>query len=150
MVATTQIEAKLAFEPPKTPEFGSSGGSGSVARESTKPDFTRDSASNPAPAPVSGGNEAFSIDLSASAQQVAANNSGSNSSAQQPSTGSSALQSTVEASATAEIGTNAGASASPANDTNQVASFENERSGNDTSNQTEAGRTLGQVIDTFA
>ena len=149
MVATTQIEAKLAFEPPKTPEFGSSGGSGSVARESTKPDFTRDSASNPAPAPVSGGNEAFSIDLSADAQQVAANDSG-NSSAQQPSTGSSALQSTVESSATAEVGSNAGASAAPANDTNQVASFENERSGNDTSNQTEAGRTLGQVIDTFA
>ena len=43
--------------------------------------------------------------------------------------------------------------AEPANDppeTNQVTSFEQERTGNDTRNETEAGRTLGQVIDAFA
>ena len=34
--------------------------------------------------------------------------------------------------------------------TNQVTSFESERTGNDTNDKTEAGRTLGQVIDTFA
>ena len=35
-------------------------------------------------------------------------------------------------------------------DTNQVTSFAQERTGNDTRNETEAGRTLGQVIDAFA
>jgi len=152
MVATTQIEAKLAFEPPKTPEYGTSGDSGSVARESTKPDFIRGSENSAAPGPVSGGDEAFSIDLSAQAQQVAANDPGSaaQSGTQSSAPDASALSSTVETSATAEIGSNTGASSAPANDTNQIASIENERSGNDTSNTTEAGRTLGQVIDTFA
>lgn len=35
-------------------------------------------------------------------------------------------------------------------DTNQVTSFAQERTGNDTRSETEAGRTLGQVIDAFA
>ena len=34
--------------------------------------------------------------------------------------------------------------------TNQVTSFQSERAGNDTRSTTEAGRTLGQVVDTFA
>lgn len=150
MVATTQIEAKLAFEPPKTPEFGTSGGSGSVARESTKPDFIRGSENSAAPAPVSGGDEAFSVDLSEQAQQVAANDPGTAAQSSGPSSApnASALDSTVETSATAGVGSSAGAESG--RNTNQVASIENEQSGNDTSNRTEAGRTLGQVIDTFA
>lgn len=151
MVATTQIEAKLAFEAPKTPGDVSSGGGGSVARETNKPDLLSN-ASNTAPqSRASGADEAVSVEISEEAQQIAANDPGTATSNQSQQAGApQGLDGTVETSATAQTGSPADSSFDGNDRTNQVTSFEGERTGNDTSNNTEAGRTLGQVIDTFA
>lgn len=151
MVATTQIEAKLAFEPPKTPGDVSSGGGGSVARDSNKPDLLS-GASNTAPRrQASDADEAVSVEISEEAQRVAANDPGSATGNQTQQAGApQGLEALVKTSATAQTGTPADSSFDGDDRTNQVASFEDERTGNDTRNDTEAGRTLGQVIDTFA
>jgi hypothetical protein len=141
MVEAAQIEQRLAFEP-RTAPVQPGGEGGSVARESNKPDLT---STQGAPESSSGSsNAAYSVEISNEAQQVAANDSDRGS---QPTRQD--LNASVETSSTAPIGSNAGAS-NDASETNQVTSFEGERTGNDTSNETEAGRTLGQVIDTFA
>jgi len=150
MVATTQIEAKLAFEPPKTPGDVTSGSGGTVARESTKPDLLSSASSTAPQSQVSGGDEAVSVEISAEAQRVAANDPGNAASNETHRGAPQDLDATIETSATAQTGTPADASFDGNDRTNQVTSFENERTGNDTRNNTEAGRTLGQVIDTFA
>jgi hypothetical protein len=157
MVATTQIEAKLAFEPNSTPGDvtygnGTSGGN-SVPRESNRPDFIGNSANDSGAAPASRGDEAFQIDLSEAAQQIGPTETGdaARDRPQLSTTNTQPLEATIESSGTAVIGGTADPTADIAADaSNQVASIGNEQAGNDTSNRTEAGRTLGQVIDTFA
>jgi len=151
MVATSQIESRLAFEPQTTPVDPSSRGGDSVARESNKPDLV----SGSAPRATTGGREpADSVEISNEAQRIAANDPGTASRTRAPQdnrdTASQGLNSTVETSAIADTGSSVGETPDRAASTNQVTSFESERTGNDTRNETEAGRTLGQVIDTFA
>ena len=147
MVEAAQLEQRLTFET-RTPPVEQPGQQdvNSVARDSNRPDFIRggdDSASDTS-------NPADSVEISPEAQRIAANDSENTAqnTAQNDSQETQSRQdlaSPVETSATAEIGsTNAGGG------TNQVTSFTDERTGNDTQNDTEAGRTLGQVIDTFA
>lgn len=138
MVEAAQIEQRLAFEP-RTARVEPVGRNESVARESNKPDFfggptARQGATDEREA-------AYSVEISSEAQQLAASGPGART---QPARQD--LDATVETSATASIGSNAGDDT----ETNQVTSFVGERTGNDTRNETEAGRTLGQVIDTFA
>jgi|GEM_PF-5413832 len=56
----------------------------------------------------------------------------------------------TEAQAGAVSGTSNAALAADARTTNQVETTETQQAGNDNESQTEAGRTLGQVIDVFA
>lgn len=140
MVEAAQIEQRLAFEP-RTAPVEPADRNGGAARESNKPDFL---GRRTAPQETTEGRDtADSVEISDEARQIAANDPGNRT--EEP---RQDLNSTVETSATSSIGSNAGASDGA--ETNQVTSFESERTGNDTRNETEAGRTLGQVIDTFA
>jgi len=153
MVEATQIEQRLAFEP-RTAPVDPAGQDGSrVARESNKPDLGGGASVER----TNGGDEpAYSVEISSEAQHVAANDSGNTprtdttQAGTQPSSGPEDLTASVETSATSDIGSTVGETRDDGSTTNQVTSFEGERTGNDTHNRTEAGRTLGQVIDTFA
>lgn len=152
MVATTQIEAKLAFEPNTASGDLSSGGAGGAARESNKPDFIRNSANDSGAAPASSGDEAVRVELSPEARQIATSENGDAARDRpvQSTTSTDPLQAKIDSDATTVLGGVVDPTSDVADVSNQVASTENEQAGNDTSNRTEAGRTLGQVIDTFA
>jgi len=144
MVASPQIEQRLAFETRTAPVDPAAQGGTDAARTGNQPDFGGGATSSQ---PANGNESAFSVDISAEAQRITAGDTvrtdGPQTDAAEPGTGQD-LDATVETSATA------GEAPDDAGTTNQVTSFEGERTGNDTRNDTEAGRTLGQVIDTFA
>ncbi len=153
MVASTQIEQRLAFEPRTAPVDPVGQDGNSVARESNKPDF---SGGTSAPRTNGGDGPAYSVEISDAAQHVAANDLGNASRTETTQEGAQQtsdrqdLNATVETSATSGVGSTVSETRDDGSTTNQVTSFEGERTGNDTQNETEAGRTLGQVIDTFA
>jgi hypothetical protein len=149
MVATAQIETRLAYES-QTPSFEpASGGTSGVARQSNKPDFLGGSSKTGQTESARGSDAAYSVEISDEAQRVAASEQAN--APKQTSAEPQGLDATVETSATADRGSVAGAAPEDGgSETNQVTSFQSERTGNDTRNETEAGRTLGQVIDTFA
>jgi hypothetical protein len=141
MTDVSQVETNVSFEP-RTPPVNPSDGN--------RP--------NRAPEPSSGGREdaAFSVDISSEAQQLS-----SGSEPAQPAPGgqggssdsfgfqagsSSGFDTSFETSATDGIDQADGSGSN----TNQVTSFESERTGNGPRNTSEATRTLGQVVDTFA
>jgi hypothetical protein len=139
MTDVSQVETNVSFEP-RTPPVNPSDGN--------RP--------NRAPEPSSGEREdaAFSVDLSSEAQQLSASSEPA-----QPTPGgqggsnegfgpdsSSGFDTSIETSATDGIDPSNGSGSN----TNQVTSFEGERTGNGSRNTSEANRTLGQVVDTFA
>jgi hypothetical protein len=153
MVASTQIEHRLTFEARTAPVDPAGQDGNSVALESNKPDL---GGGTSAQRTNGGGEPAYSVDISDEAQHVAANDSASASRTDTTQAGTQQtsaredLNATVETSATLGVGSTVGETRDDGSTTNQVTSFEGERTGNDTQNRTEAGRTLGQVIDTFA
>jgi hypothetical protein len=153
MVEATQIEQRLAFEPRTAPVDPAGQDRNSVARESNKPDLSGGASVQR----TNGGDgPAYSVEISDEAQHVAANDSGNTSRTDttqdrtQQTSAREDLNATVETSGTSGAGSTVGETRDDGSTTNQVTSFESERTGNDTQNRTEAGRTLGQVIDTFA
>jgi hypothetical protein len=156
MVGTSQVETRSAFEPRSAPVEPTPGGisdAGRANRTGLQDIGGRDS-SGPSEASSSGQSDhAFSIQLSAAAQKFSANdNTGQDTAPQAPDSDSSRKPDTTGNSPAAD--TSAADHSIRSDDagsrTNQFTSFESERTGNDTHNTTEAGRTLGQVIDTFA
>jgi len=153
MVEATQFEQRLAFEPRTAPVDPAGKDGNSVARESNKPDLSGGSSAQRA---NGSDGPAYSVEISDEAQHVAANDSGNASRTEATQEGAQQtsarqdLNATAETSATSGIGSTVNEIRDDGSTTNQVTSFEGERTGNDTQNETEAGRTLGQVIDTFA
>jgi len=151
MVASPQIEQRLAFEPrsaavePTAQTDGNARGTNRTA-----------SGNVPSTQRTNGSNPAYSVEISDEAQRIAANDPGNTPRPEAPQAGPPEsgtrqdLNATVETSATTSIDAAVGGTRDDGSTTNQVTSFESERTGNDTRNDTEAGRTLGQVIDTFA
>jgi hypothetical protein len=153
MVSASQIETRSSFAPPSAPIEPVQGVKNDDARDSAKPENARNSSGVPSQSEAHSSESAYSVDISVEAQRATANNPGAVRQAgeapdQQPAP-PQGLNKTSGPSATAES-TAVGAASDSTAETNQVTSFVSERTGNDTNNQTEAGRTLGQVIDTFA
>lgn len=151
MAASSQIEQRLAFEP-RTPPVDPAGQTG-TAPHGKKPDHGGATSTSGI---SGGGHAAYSVDISDEAQRIAANDTGNTTRPDTPKADTQQtntrddLNATIKTDATASIGSNVSETRSDGSTTNQVTSFESERTGNDTHDETEAGRTLGQVIDTFA
>ncbi len=129
MTDLSQVDAKASFEPRTAPVTSSGEG---------RPQRTEGETSSSRPAetaPAGRSDAAYSVDLSNAAQQV--------SSAPAPQQPEPETSSALPAGGESDLPD----SGTP---TNQVTSFQAERNGNDTRSTSEASRTLGQVIDTFA
>jgi hypothetical protein len=125
MADVSQVETSFSFEPRTAPvnPTGATRPQGPGANDSSR---------SPEGAPAGRSDDAVTVALSSEAQRVS----------QEP----AAPDTSFETSAPDGIE----GSDDAGGETNQVTSFESERTGNDTHSTTEAGRTLGQVIDTFA
>ena len=134
MADVSQVETSVSFEP-RTPPVNPAG-----------PNRSQDTGGNAAPrssdAAQSGrSGDAVSVALSSEARRLlsAPDAAGGTQEPAGPDT-------TVETSAPGGIE----GSDDAGEETNQVTSFQSERTGNDTHSTTEAARTLGQVVDAFA
>ena len=170
MVDAASLESRLSFEPPAPPPVDQTADS----RDAERPQSADPApVSAPVPAPATD-----SIDLSEAAQSVARStdpsaeegsvaiaptDSGNSGSAQVDATSPAPPIDTepLASDSSNNSATVASSSQSPTTEpiaqtesdplaTNQDSSLALEEAGNDTLNETEAGRTLGQVIDVFA
>ena len=131
MADVSQVETSFSFEPRTAPV--------NPAGPSRPQDTGGNAARSQEPATAARSNDAFSVDLSSEAQRVS-------SAPEAAVDGSETPDTTLETSA--PLGVAGSDDAGP--ETNQVTSFESERTGNGPRNASEASRTLGQVVDTFA
>ncbi|MPY75115.1 MAG: hypothetical protein GEU87_12725 [Alphaproteobacteria bacterium] len=136
MADVSQVETSFSFEPrtapvtpaePKRPQ-------GADANNSSRPSE-----------PSEGGRSdaAFNVDLSNAAQQLSSNDNAAPA-------GSEADEAPVPDSSVRTSASGVENSDDAGSRTNQVTSFESERTGNGNPDASEASRTLGQVVDTFA
>jgi hypothetical protein len=137
MADVSQVETSFSFEPRTAPvnPTGPNRPQGPGANDSSR---------SPEGAPAGRSDDAVSVALSNEAQRLPA--------APAPDAAARGTQEPAAPDTTFETSAPDGIEGSDGTggETNQVTSFESERTGNDTHSTTEAGRTLGQVIDTFA
>ncbi len=150
MVGTPQIETRHTLEPRSVTAEPAPSGVHDASRlnKISLPGATLHNTVRASATPASGQSEhAFTIHLSSDARKLSANDSNP---PQAPQTGlSKKIDTTAVKNDKAPVDHSI-RSEDAGSRTNQVTSFESERTGNDTNDKTEAGRTLGQVIDTFA
>lgn len=144
MVGTPHIETRVSFEPRSAGADTAPGGTHSAGKIGLPGSQL---ASKSTPSVDSQHDHAFTVRLSSDARKLSA--TGTNA----PQAADSGLKQKTDTTAVkngrAPVDHSIRSEQSGAR-TNQVTSYESERTGNDTNDKTEAGRTLGQVIDTFA
>ena len=140
MADVSQVETSFSFEPRTAPV---------TPAEPKRPQGTdANNAARPSE-PSEGGRSdaAFNVDLSNAARQLSSNDNAAP-------TGSEAGSETDEAPVPESSVRTSASGVENSDDagsrTNQVTSFESERTGNGNPDASEASRTLGQVVDTFA
>lgn len=147
MVATPHIETKSTFEPRNTAAEPAPGGTHDAKKIGLPGSKLAHTARTSTPSVNSQHDHAFTVRLSSDARKLSANNSNA------PQAADSGLKQKIDTTAVKHDKAPVDHSIDSVESgkrTNQVTSFESERTGNDTNDKTEAGRTLGQVIDTFA
>ncbi len=147
MVGTPHIETRASFEPRSAGVDATPGGTHAAGKIGLAGSQLADTVSKSAPSVNSQHDHAFTIRLSSDARKLSA--TGTNAPQAADSGLKQKIDTTVVKNGKAPVDHSIRSEQSGAR-TNQVTSFESERTGNDTNDKTEAGRTLGQVIDTFA
>jgi hypothetical protein len=137
MADVSQVETSFSFEPRTAPVNPAGANRPQDTGGNTPSPSTETAASGR-------GDEAVTVELSSEAQRVSSTAAPDQATGetQQPAAPDTSFQ--TSAPSGIEGSDDAGAQ------TNQVTSFESERSGNGPRNASEASRTLGQVVDTFA
>ena len=135
MVTASPVESRVSIELRPTPSENTS----DATRRGAKPNAV-DAPSDTAEGRSSDeGNAAYNVTISDDAHKIAASAPQRD---QQPADRSQ--------DAVGDANNRNGVEFERSEETNQTTSYESERRGNDTRNETEAGRTLGQVIDAYA
>lgn len=137
MADVSQVETSFSFEPRTAPV---------TPAEPKRPQGTDANNSSRPSEPSEGGRSdaAFNVDLSNAARQLSSNDNAApaDSDADEAPVPDSSVR--TPASGGTDNSDDAGSR------TNQVTTFESERTGNGNPDASEASRTLGQVVDTFA
>jgi hypothetical protein len=153
MVEAAQVEQRLSIEPRAGQVEPPNQDGNGIARDGGRPagvGGTDSQSSADATRPSD------SVEISPEAQRIAANDPGNAPRTETPQADTPPTEtlqsrdSSVDTAARPDFGPTVGGTTNDGAATNQFTNFQSERTGNDTQNETEAGRTLGQVIDTFA